>query len=91
MKKYRFYLTAITYLDFTEEQYNNLEDCDCSFSENELLLEGKIIKGDSHFTHKYPIMIITPKENFEVIDDIEEIIAPEIKFKNGKWDENKNE
>lgn len=87
MKKYRFYLNDLSFIDFTEEQYNNLEDCDCSFAENELLLEGKIIKGDSHFTHKYPIMIITPKENFEVIDDIEEITAQAIKYKDGIWSE----
>ena len=87
MKKYRFYLNDLSFIDFTEEQYNNLEDCDCSFAENELLLEGKIIKGDSHFTHKYPIMIITPKENFEVLDVVAEITAPAIEYKDGIWSE----
>ena len=87
MKKYRFYLNEVTYMDFTEEQYNALEDCNCSFEENGLKVEGKIIKGDAHSAHKYPIMIITPKENFQVLDVVAEITAPAIQYKDGIWSE----
>ena len=44
MKKYRFYLNDLSFIDFTEEKYNDLEDCDFSF--NGLVLDGKIIKPE---------------------------------------------
>ena len=85
MKKYRFYINELVYMDLTEEQYNELEDCNCSFEENGLKVEGKIIKGESYFEHKYPIMIITPKENFKVLDIVSEITAPAIEYKDSIW------
>ena len=85
MKKYRFYLNDLSFIDFTEEKYNDLEDCDFSF--NGLLLDGKIIKPENHSTHKYPIMIIAPKENFVVLDVVAEITAPAIEYKDGIWSE----
>ena len=68
MKKYRLTLSDTAYLELSENQFNNATNITCEF-------KNAILKG-KQFQVKTPncktdIMIITPIDNFEVIDDME--------------------
>lgn len=68
MKKYRLILNDTAFIELSEEHFNKLTNVTCEF-------ENAILKG-KQFQVKIPntktdIIIITPIDNFEVIDDME--------------------
>lgn len=62
--KYRLGLGDDAYLHLTEEQYKNLKECVIRC--DDYSIKGKQITLDCD--SKYPIVICSPIENFEVLD-----------------------
>ena len=65
MKKYKLWLNDVSFIELSEEEFNKAENVTCEF-------ENEIIKG-KQFQCKSPrlktgIIIVTPIDNFEVID-----------------------
>lgn len=69
MKKYRLNLSDTNYIEISEEKFNSLENIDLIVEDE----NNKICKGKEILVRilgkELPIKILTPIENFEVIDE----------------------
>lgn len=68
MKKYRLNLTETNYIEISEEKFNSLENVDLiAEDENNKIYKGKEMLV-SILGKELPVKILTPIENFELID-----------------------
>ena len=69
MKKYRLNLSDTNHIEISEEKFNSLENVDLIVEDE----NNKICKGKEILVRilgkELPIKILTPIENFEVIDE----------------------
>lgn len=67
MKKYRLSFCDAAYADYSEKQFNKLEDVSMG------LQDGEIVQGKVCYLHtgnlKRPMIVYVPVENFEVIEN----------------------
>ena len=67
MKAYRLNICESSYLQFTEEEFSKLTDMVVELPEGKKI-QGKRVQIKSD-TLKYDLLVITPVDNFEVIDE----------------------
>lgn len=69
MSKYRLNLSESNYIEISEEKFNSLENVDLiAEDENNKIYKGKEMLV-SILGKELPVKILTPIENFELIED----------------------